>query len=393
MTTLGDLARNGVVEFSDGYRTKRTEHAESGFRILRAGDVRDGRIHPDGPDFVAAEYASVIGGKAARSGDVVLTTKGTVGRTGIVKHLSEPVVYSPQVCYFRNRRSDLIDLGFLHQWLSSPGFIDQAGYLKNATDMAPYISLRDLASVRIDFPALVTQRAIAEVLGALDDKIAANQSLSAVAAELMLAQVQTWAAGSGVVPLSALATSKTVQVTPSQMGAVAHFSLPAFDTAEFPAEDSGESIKSNKFLINAPSVLLSRLNPRIQRVWDLPELPWAKAVASTEFVVLEPMDMPTGALWAALSQVSVNQRLQELARGTSGSHQRVRPNEAVAVEVPDVRLLSGQQKTWLGDLSRRRWLARTESRHLATLRDALLPHLMSGRLTVREAEETVEAAL
>ncbi len=36
---------------------------------------------------------------------------------------------------------------------------------------------------------------------------------------------------------------------------------------------------------------------------------------------------------------------------------------------------------------------RNESRHLATLRDTLLPHLMSGRLTVRDAEARVEAAL
>lgn len=34
-----------------------------------------------------------------------------------------------------------------------------------------------------------------------------------------------------------------------------------------------------------------------------------------------------------------------------------------------------------------------ESRHLAELRDTLLPHLMSGRLTVREAEKQVEEVL
>ena len=33
-----------------------------------------------------------------------------------------------------------------------------------------------------------------------------------------------------------------------------------------------------------------------------------------------------------------------------------------------------------------------ESGHLATLRDTLLPHLMSGRITVRDAEKAVENA-
>ncbi|MBK8460198.1 MAG: hypothetical protein IPL43_08440 [Micropruina sp.] len=34
-----------------------------------------------------------------------------------------------------------------------------------------------------------------------------------------------------------------------------------------------------------------------------------------------------------------------------------------------------------------------ESRHLANLRDTLLPHLMSGSITVREAEKAVEEVL
>ena len=40
--------------------------------------------------------------------------------------------------------------------------------------MAPYINLADIRVASITLPPLVEQRAIAEVLGALDDKIAAN---------------------------------------------------------------------------------------------------------------------------------------------------------------------------------------------------------------------------
>jgi type I restriction enzyme S subunit len=41
----------------------------------------------------------------------------------------------------------------------------------------------------------------------------------------------------------------------------------------------------------------------------------------------------------------------------------------------------------------RAYAATVESRHLATLRDTLLPHLMSGRITVRDAEKAVEEVL
>ena len=50
-----------------------------------------------------------------------------------------------------------------------------------------------------------------------------------------------------------------------------HFSLPAYDSGQLPALDLGSTIKSNKTLVPSQAVLLSKLNPEIQRVW-LPDL-------------------------------------------------------------------------------------------------------------------------
>ena len=251
----------------------------------------------------------------------------------------------------------------------------------------------DAKALHALLPHLRQQRAIAEVLGALDDKIAANTRVALSSAEMMQSLVPTLCSDLGWAPLSQIAINPKVTISPSAMGAVAHFSLPAFDAGEVPAPDSGESIMSGKQVVAAPSVLLSRLNPRIPRVWDVPEMPDKQAVASGEFMVLEPIDMPTGLLWALLSQPSVTDRLQEMARGTSGSHQRVHPNDALSIQVPDARALSDDHKSVFASLSRKRATLRTESRRLADLRDTLLPHLMSGRLTVRQAERAASDAL
>src|SRR5699024_8620992 len=128
----------------------------------------------DGADFVSDEYEPKIGAKVARAGDVLLTTKGTIGRVAVVPELREPAVYSPQLCYFRVLDTDVLDPGYLRYWLKSPAFQMQSSYFQGNTDMAPYISLRDLRSTRLDLPRIAKQRAIAEVLGALDDKIEAN---------------------------------------------------------------------------------------------------------------------------------------------------------------------------------------------------------------------------
>jgi type I restriction enzyme S subunit len=177
LRTLGELVGQRVLEIGDGYRTKRSELDSAGYRIIRVADITDNRISLASPDFVDESYAQSIGRKAGRPGDVLLTTKGTVGRVAIVPSLGERVVYSPQVCYFRVLNHEVLDSRFLGFWFSSEDFLTQASHRMNNTDMAAYINLADIRSLALKLPPIAEQRAIAEVLGALDDKIAANTKM------------------------------------------------------------------------------------------------------------------------------------------------------------------------------------------------------------------------
>jgi hypothetical protein len=67
--------------------------------------------------------------------------------------------------------------------------------------------------------------------------------------------------------------------------------------------DLGESIKSNKFAVVEGSVLVSKLNPRIPRVWLPPASTGRRQIASTEFLVLVPHDEWARAfLWCQVRQ-------------------------------------------------------------------------------------------
>lgn len=396
MSTLGDLAKEGLLEFSDGYRTRRDEHALEGFRILRAGDVRDGQIHPDGPDFVDSSFASAIGAKAAREGDVVLTTKGTVGRVAFVATLESAVVYSPQVCFFRSTRPDILDLRFLYQWLSSPNFVDQAGYLKSATDMAPYISLKDLASTRIELPPIPTQRAIAEVLGALDDKIAANSDLRRVSRELRAMSFKAaLAQRREAVPLATLTSLLSRGKAPKYVdtedavwvinqkcvrnGAVSLSSARFADRLRDPRLSAGD------VLVNSTGQgTLGRVG-----VWR-DEVP-AFADSHVTVVRFDPQLIDP---WVgAEALLALEPEIASMGEGSTGQTELSRK----ALAALEVRLPPSDSYRALGSrllaLHRREHQASEESAHLAELRDTLLPHLMSGRLTVREAEKQVEVAL
>jgi type I restriction enzyme S subunit len=350
---------------------------------------------------VGEGFAAAIGAKSAQVGDVVLTTKGTVGRTGLVTAPLKRVVYSPQVCFFRSSRADLIDMRFFYQWLSSPEFIGQAGYLKNSTDMAPYISLKDLASTQIELPPLPTQRAIAEVLGALDDKIAANQAVSTAADALACAEFE------------ASRRSSTLNArTFDDVAGVAGGGTPSTKVAEFWDGDIAWVTPTDVTALSAPY-----LDSTARRITDAGLAMCSSAVYPVDCILMTSR-ATIGAFALAKVPTAVNQGfIVAQARDPRAQfwlfhemRSRVddfmaHANGATFLELSKSRF-KAMQVMWPGEpgvfqefarrvtpLHDRAYAATVESRHLATLRDTLLPHLMSGRITVRDAEKAVEEVL
>jgi len=253
------------------------------------------------------------------------------------------------------------------------------------------IPLTSMGAWPIQVHPLEEQRAIAEVLGALDDAIVANDRVIAQAERLAVALASR---GALTVPLAQISEHSRVTTNPGVMGdaIVDHYSLPAYDTAKMPERSHATSILSGKFRIVQPSVLISKLNPRFPRVWDVPTVNNC-SVSSTEFIVLEPKSVSTSVLWALLSQPSVSDYLCERAAGTSGSHQRVKPHDLLAMPVGDPASLEMQAQDRITGICASVYAKRRQNQALAALRDALLPELMSGRMRVKDAQQRVEEAI
>ncbi len=205
MTTFAQLAARGSLLLNDGYMTKVSELGPEGFPILRVAEIADGYVTPTFADFIRPEFEKGIGVKLSQPGDVLLTTKGTVGRRAIMSDLGQQFAYSPQLCFFRVMDSS-IDPRWLYYWLAGSDFWLQAAGVAQQTDMAPYISLRDLRAISIEVPPVYQQRAIAATLGALDDKIESNRRLIALVPELISAHMtRAIEAGAAKKPVSELA--------------------------------------------------------------------------------------------------------------------------------------------------------------------------------------------
>jgi type I restriction enzyme S subunit len=134
--------------------------------------------------------------------------------------------------------------------------------------------------------------------------------------------------------LGDLATLHNEQVNPADDPdcTFQHFSIPAFDGARQPVLERGSSIGSNKFTVPSDAVLVSKLNPRIPRVWMPAVSTTVPAVSSTEFLVLRPRK-GTDRRYLKFLCLSprVRSEMESRVTGTSGSHQRVRPEDALTI--------------------------------------------------------------
>ena len=132
----------------------------------------------------------------------------------------------------------------------------------------------------------------------------------------------------------------------------AHYSIPAFDSGHGPVIELGGNIHSQKTPIPGDVVLVSKLNPRIPRVWHVNDDQRYQRICSTEFVALQPD--PT-ALEPAYLSFALREALQAgfIKRNTAAatkSRERAKPSDFLRLRIPVPPL--GEQLRIVGLLSR-----------------------------------------
>lgn len=271
---------------------------------------------------------------------------------------------------------------------------DLSGF--DSGSVQPMLNRNYIANIPVAIPSFVEQRRIAGVLGALDDKIESNQAVVTRAQQLIDEIAEQKATDLPTVALSEMCSlSKSTWKPDASSNQTVHlFSLPAFDGGAVPEQAAVSSIKSNKTLMNRPGILVSRLNPRISRMWWVETDATPVSVCSPEFAYLTAGDMHgLACTWLAVRSPGFRGEIVDRVTGTSGSHQRVRPADLMTIGVPDYRSLAEHTQITVLTLLHLISTRRQQSVTLAELRDALLPELMSGRMRVDEAGRLVSEAL
>jgi type I restriction enzyme S subunit len=188
---VSDLIDHSALIIGDGYRAKNSELSNSGLPFARAGNINSGFHFSDADCFPEANL-NLVGNKVSQSGDVVFTSKGSVGRFAFVRPDTPRFVYSPQLCFWRSVNRELIDPRFLSFWMSGREFYIQFKGVAGQTDMAEYVSLSDQRRMHITLPPLPEQRAIASILGTLDDKVELNRRMNETLEAMARALFKSW---------------------------------------------------------------------------------------------------------------------------------------------------------------------------------------------------------
>ena len=296
------------------------------------------------------------------------------------------------------------------------GLVDLAGHGTGR------LNSDELRALEIRLPPLEEQRAIARVLGALDDKIELNRRMSETLEEMARALFLSWFVDFD--PVHAKAEGRPSGL-PRDLDALFPASFEASELGEIPAEWEARAISSltsiNDWTLRASdhlklidyveiSAVTTGNIERVQRyargeepsrarrrlrhgdtvlstvrpdrgAYFLCLDPPDSLVASTGFAVLTPAEAPWSFVHTAMTQPEMFERLGHLADGAA--YPAVRANVIGETMVSwcgaDVAARFHEAVAPIYALAAR---GRRESHTLAELRDVLLPRLVSGELRV-----------
>ena len=183
-TTVGELVTKGVLERPlDGnhgsIHPRGADFVATGVPFIMASDLVHGGIDTVHCSFITIEQAKSLRKGFAKRGDVLLSHKATLDRTAIVGEIpGEFVMLTPQVTYYRTRDPTKVVNRYLKYYFDSAPFQQLLHSWAGAGSTRAYIGITDQLRLPVVLPPPGEQKAIADILGTLDDKIELNRRMN-----------------------------------------------------------------------------------------------------------------------------------------------------------------------------------------------------------------------
>lgn len=196
--TVANLVEQGIIEKPldgnhGGIHPKGDDFVETGIPFIMASDIENGHINYSTCKYISPKQANGLRKGFAKTGDVLLTHKATIGRTAIVGALKTPyIVLTPQVTYYRIVDHSKLDNQYLKYYFDSNEFQQIFSLWAGGGSTRDYLGITEQQRLPILLPTLETQRRIAEVLSAFDDKIELNRQMIQTLEAMAQAIFKSW---------------------------------------------------------------------------------------------------------------------------------------------------------------------------------------------------------
>ena len=372
-----------------------------GVPIVRVSDVRDGRIATSAPLRVAPEVEAAYSRTRLAGGELLLTLVGTVGETAVVPDSLVGWNTARAVAVIPVRKE--IGAYWVQMALRAPGVREIIDSRLNTTVQAT-LNLGDVAQLPIVLPSLREREAIAHILGTLDDKIELNRQMNETLEAMARALFKSWFVDFDPVRAKAegrdpglpkpLADLFSDSFEDSELGGIPAgwrlgplenalvlqrgFDLPATQrtAGSYPVlAASGPSGTHNEFMVRGPGVTTGR-SGALGKVfyvaddfWPLNTSLWVKEFRHSRpayaFYLLRGLDFARFNAGSAVPTLNRNHI------------------HTMLTLLPPMKLIVAFERIATASLARQSD-GDQQSTTLATLRDALLPRLISGELRIKK---------
>ncbi|WP_198417374.1 restriction endonuclease subunit S [Cryobacterium sp. Hb1] len=350
--------------------------------MVTAKDIRGGQI-----DYESARHTSpeAFTGKLTDKsrpmvGDVLLTKDGSIGRVAVCD--ISGICINQSVALLRPNEKILPK--FLSYLLQAPVYQERMERDSDGSTIKHiYITRVDRMPVAV--PDLDEQGRIVDVLGALDDKIAANTKLiSTIDAHMALGLTAAISNGSRIVALGDIVAFHNRRRIPlssrdreSRSGSVPYYGASgAFDTVDVAIFDQPlVLVGEDGSVINADGT------PVVQYVWG-------PAWVNNHAHVLTGEGISTELLYFTIAREQVT----TLVTGAVQPKINMGNLKRLELTLPTGTALQEIERLVAAETAFKR-LCIEEMRAVAAIRDALLPQLMSGKLRVKDAEKLLAGVL
>lgn len=146
---------------------KKSDYTKFGVPFIMACDLQNGSVDTMGCKFISRELADSLRVGFAKDGDVLISHKGTIGRSAILNTEDNYIMLTPQVTSYRIKDNSRLFNRFIRYYFMSPVF--QREMIAGAADGSTraYIGITKQLTLRFRFPCVDEQRRITGKLDAL----------------------------------------------------------------------------------------------------------------------------------------------------------------------------------------------------------------------------------